>query len=157
ILLALLAGAVADARAEGDDSRGCPVANALHLRTQLRRAVPSADVQVHLTEKDTAILAGSVVRAEDIGTLLSVVQAHGYQAATPVRVSGPPQVQLDVVILSVLHPDPGTATSVLTDDRPWCLGAIVGQAFVNPILTGVGGVLHATFLGAQQPVGGSDT
>jgi pilus assembly protein CpaC len=119
-----------------------------YLRTQLRRAVPTANVTPIPTSNNTVILAGNVVRAEDISIILSVVQTVGFQAVNALHVGGVQQVQLDVVVVAVSRSDLRTmAFNFLTNSRAWYLGSTVGQAVANPILTGVGGTLNGSFLG----------
>jgi pilus assembly protein CpaC len=69
-----------------------------HLRTQLRRAVPTANVVPIPTSNNTVILSGTVPRAEDVHVLMSVVQGAGFQAVNALRVGSVQEVQLDVVI-----------------------------------------------------------
>jgi pilus assembly protein CpaC len=125
-----------------------------YLRTQLRRAVPTANVTPIPTSNNTVILAGTVSRAEDIGVIMSVVQSVGFQAVNAMRVGGVQQVQLDVVLVEVDRSELRTmAFNFLANSRAWYLGSTVGQAVTNPLVAGstfgeIGG-LGPTFTGTQ--------
>ncbi len=125
-----------------------------YLRTQLHRAVPTANVVPIPTSNNTVILSGNVTRAEDISVILSVVQTVGFQAINALRVGGVQQVQLDVVVVTVSRSDLRTmAFNFLTNSRAWYLGSTVGQAVINPILTGAGSTLNGTYAGVQSLAG----
>ncbi len=125
-----------------------------YLRTQLRRAVPTANITPIPTSNNTVIMAGTVSRAEDVNVIMAVVQSVGFQAVNAMRVGGVQQVQLDVVVVAVSRSDLRTmAFNFLTNSRAWYLGSTVGQAVANPALVGVGGTLNATFQGAQPLAG----
>jgi pilus assembly protein CpaC len=125
-----------------------------YLRTQLRRAVPTANVNPIPTSNNTVILSGTVTRAEDINVILAVVQAVGFQAVNNIRVGGVQQVQLDVVVVRVARSDlRSMAFNFLTNSRAWYLGSTVANAVAEPSAAGVGASLNATFNGAQGLVG----
>lgn len=76
-----------------------------YLRTQLRRAIPTANVQVIPTSSNTVILSGTVTHAEDVAVVRGLVQSVGFKYIDGMRVGGIQQVQLDVVIASVSRSD----------------------------------------------------
>jgi pilus assembly protein CpaC len=121
-----------------------------YLRTQLRRAVPTANVNPIPTSNNTVILSGTVTRAEDINVIQSVVQSVGFQSVNNLRVGGVQHVQLDVVIVRVARSDlRSLAFNFLTNSRAWYLGSTVAQAVTEPTSVGVGAPLNAVFQGAQ--------
>jgi pilus assembly protein CpaC len=121
-----------------------------YLRTQLRRAVPTANVTPIPTASNTVILAGTVTRAEDINTVVAIAQSIGFQSVNALRVGGVQQVQLDVIVARIARSDLRTmAFNFLTNGRAWFLGSTVGNAVAEPPLVGVGSSLNATFNGAQ--------
>ena len=72
-----------------------------YLRTQLRRAMPTANVTVIPTSNKTVILSGTVTRAEDVAIIRGLVQSVGFKYIDAMRVGGVQQVQLDVIIVQV--------------------------------------------------------
>jgi pilus assembly protein CpaC len=121
-----------------------------YLRTQLRRAVPTANVVPIPTSNNTVILSGTVSRAEDVNVIMSVVQSVGFQAVNAMRVGGVQQVQLDVVVVAVSRSDLRTmAFNFLTNSRAWFLGSTVGNAVAEPGLIGAGAPLNGTFAAVQ--------
>jgi pilus assembly protein CpaC len=121
-----------------------------YLRTQLRRAVPTANVNPIPTSNNTVILSGTVTRAEDINVIQSVVQSVGFVSVLNLRVGGVQHVQLDVVLVTVARTDlRSMAFNFLTNSRSWYLGSTVGQAVAEPNVVGVGSPLNATFQGIQ--------
>jgi pilus assembly protein CpaC len=125
-----------------------------YLRTQLRRAVPTANVTPIPTSNNTIILAGTVTRAEDINIVQSVVQSIGFQSVNALRVGGVQQVQLDVIVARVARTDlRAMAFNFLTNGRAWFLGSTVGNAVGEPVGVGIGNALNATFAGAQSLAG----
>jgi pilus assembly protein CpaC len=125
-----------------------------YLRTQLLRAVPTANVTPIPTSNNTVILAGTVTRAEDIPVIHGVVQSVGFQYQDAMRVGGVQQVQLDVIVARVNRSDMRSmAFNFLTNSRAWFLGSTVGGAVGEPASIGVGSSLNATFNGAQGLLG----
>jgi pilus assembly protein CpaC len=78
-----------------------------YLRTQLRRAVPTANVTVIPTSNNppTVILSGTIARAEDVAVIRGLVQSVGFKYIDAMRVGGVQQVQLDVIIAQVNRTD----------------------------------------------------
>ncbi len=73
-----------------------------YLKTQIRRAVPTANVTPIPSSNNAIILTGTVAGAEDIGVIRRVAQCLGaVQVIDAMRVGGVKQVHLDVVVLSV--------------------------------------------------------
>lgn len=73
-----------------------------YLKTQIRRAVPTANVTPIPSSNNAIILTGTVARAEDIDTILRIAQSlGGVQVINAMRVGGVQQVQLDVVVAAV--------------------------------------------------------
>ncbi|SRR5579883_375290 len=76
-----------------------------YLRTQLRRALPTANVTVIPTSNNTVILSGTVTHAEDVAVVRGLVQSVGFKYIDSLRVGGVQQVQLDVIIAQVNRTD----------------------------------------------------
>lgn len=75
-----------------------------YLRTLLRRAVPTANVEPIPGANNTVILTGVVAHAEDVETLLRAsasVLGSQDRVASAMRVGGVQQVQLDVIVATV--------------------------------------------------------
>jgi pilus assembly protein CpaC len=96
-LLAALVGA-SISRAE----QPSPPVDVEHLKTQLRRAVPTANVTPILTSNNSVILTGVVVRAEDVDTVIRVTNSiDGLNVINALRVGGVWDVQLDVTVAAI--------------------------------------------------------
>lgn len=76
-----------------------------YLRTQLRRAIPTANITVIPTNNQTVILTGTVTHAEDVPIVRGLVQSVGFKFIDGMRVGGVQQVQLDVIIAQVSRTD----------------------------------------------------
>jgi pilus assembly protein CpaC len=73
-----------------------------YLRTQLRRAVPTANITPIPTSVNTVVLTGTVAHATDVDIVLKVAQSiGGIQVINALQVGGVQQVQLDVVVVAV--------------------------------------------------------
>jgi pilus assembly protein CpaC len=119
-----------------------------YLRTQLRRAVPTANVVPIPTSNNTVILSGTVARAEDVAVVRGVVQSVGFQYVDAMRVAGVQQVQLDVIVARVQRADLRSMSyNFLVNSQNFFLGSTVGNSVSQPLLAGVGGQLNASFLG----------
>ena len=115
-----------------------------YLRTQLRRALPTANVTPIPTSNNTVILSGTVTRAEDVAIIRGLVQSVGFQYIDAMRVGGVQQVQLDVIVVQVSRTDLRTmAFNFLTNSRNFFFGSTVGNAVANPIATGATGLSPA--------------
>ena len=113
-----------------------------YLRTQLRRAMPTANIVPVPYASNGVILTGTVAKAEDVDVILRVAQAiGGFQIVNALRVGGVQQVQLDVVIAQVSRSDfRALAFNFLSDSATSFLGSTVGNAVVTPATVGTGGV-----------------
>ena len=72
-----------------------------YLSSQLRRAVPLANIDIIPNGTNSVILTGYTNRAEDLNVLQQVAQSVGFTVINGVRLNGVQQVQLDVVIARV--------------------------------------------------------
>src|SRR6185437_13991340 len=115
-----------------------------YLRTQMKRAVPTANVQTIPTSNNTVILSGTVSRAEDVAIIRGLVQSVGFTYIDAMRVGGVQQVQLDVIVVQVSRTDLRTmAFNFLANSRNFFFGSTVGQAVNNPIGVGTVGLAPA--------------
>ena len=114
-----------------------------YLRTQLRRAVPTANVTTIPVSSNTVILSGTVTRAEDVSIIRGLVQSVGFRYIDGMRVGGVQQVQLDVIVVQVSRSDlRSLAFNFLGDSRYGFGGSTIGSAAATP--TQLGG-LSGTF------------
>ncbi len=111
-----------------------------YLRTQLRRAVPTANVTVIPTSNNTVILSGTVTHAEDVAVVRGLVQSVGFKYIDGMRVGGVQQVQLDVMIASVNRTDLRNLTVNFLGSSKYFAGSnTTGGAATVGGQTGVGG------------------
>jgi pilus assembly protein CpaC len=100
-----------------------------YLRTQMKRAVPTANVTPIPTSSNTVILSGTVTRAEDVAVIRGLVQSVGFKFIDAMRVGGVQQVQLDVIIVQVNRRDLRNLTfNFLGSNRFAAGGSTIGQA-----------------------------
>jgi pilus assembly protein CpaC len=72
------------------------------LRTQIRRAVPTANIEPIPISGNTIVLRGTVARAEDVETVLGIARGvAGGQIVNQIKVGGVQQVQLCVTVAAV--------------------------------------------------------
>ena len=72
------------------------------LRTQFKRAIPTANIIPIIYGANGVILTGTVDRAEDVDIILRVARSHeGLEIVNALRVGDVRQVQLDVVVVRV--------------------------------------------------------
>jgi pilus assembly protein CpaC len=132
-----------------------------YLRTQLRRAVPTANIIPIPFSSNGVMLTGNVARAEDVDVIMRVAQAvGGLQIINALRVGGVQQVQVCCTIAQVSRNDfRAMAFNFLTDNQRQFLGSTIGQAVVNPATVGVGGVFSVfpALLGAPGSPNGQPT
>ncbi len=115
-----------------------------YLRTQLRRALPTANVTPIPTSNNTVILSGTVTRAEDVAIIRGLVQSVGFMYIDAMRVGGVQQVQLDVIVVQVSRTDlRSMAYNFLLNSRNFFFGSTVGQAVAQPVAAGVAGLAPA--------------
>jgi len=101
-LLTLLVNGLSQAQVQHE---GIVQLDVEYLKTQIRRAVPTANVVPIPSSNNAIILTGTVARTEDIGVILRVAQSlGGVQVIDALRVGGVKQVQLDVVVASISQP-----------------------------------------------------
>ncbi|HZY86438.1 MAG TPA: hypothetical protein VFE78_16510 [Gemmataceae bacterium] len=119
-----------------------------YLRSQLRRGVPTANLEPIPTGNNAIILTGTLARAEDAPIAQAIAQSVGFTVVNAMRVGGVQQVQLDVAIASVNRSAfRAMAFNFLVNSKNFFLGSTVGQAVAEPGLIGVGAPLGPTFLG----------
>jgi pilus assembly protein CpaC len=113
-----------------------------YLRTQLRRAVPTANITPIPSSNNAVILTGTVTRAEDVDIILRVAQSiGGIQVINAMRVGGVQQVQLDVVVASVSRTlDRNIGFDMEINSRNSFFGSFVSGAASLPGSTGSGGL-----------------
>jgi pilus assembly protein CpaC len=116
-----------------------------YLKTLLRRAVPTANIDPIPGANNTIVLNGIVPRAEDIEVALRIAQSVVLgpdRVINHLRVDGVQQVQLCVTVAAVSRQDfRAMAFNFLYSGRDTFFGSTVGQAVVNPATIGLGGVL----------------
>jgi pilus assembly protein CpaC len=73
-----------------------------HLKTVLRRVVPTASLVIEPVSESTIVISGTVEKTEDINIILQTAQGvGGFQIVNAMRVGGVVQVQLCVTIARV--------------------------------------------------------
>ncbi len=76
-----------------------------YLKTQIRRAVPTANVTPIATSNNAIALTGTVARPEDLDAILRLAQGwEGVQVSNAMQVGSVHQVQLDIVFVEVNAP-----------------------------------------------------
>jgi pilus assembly protein CpaC len=109
-----------------------------NLKTQLKRAVPTAAVVATPISDTAVILGGTVTNPEDMDILLSVARNLQFVPINAMRVGGVQQVQLDVVIAEVSRADLRAMTfNFLTNSRNFYFAHNTGGA-IGPITTAGG-------------------
>ena len=100
-----------------------------YLRTQLRRVVPTANVNPIPTSTNTVVLSGTVGKVEDVDTIQRVAQSiGGIQIINALRVGGVQQVQLDVTIARVTRSKARSIGFNFLENTPnWILGSTIGS------------------------------
>jgi pilus assembly protein CpaC len=132
-----------------------------YLRSLLKRAVPTSNIDPIPGANNTIVLRGSVARAEDIEVALRVAQSVVLgpdRVINGLRVDGVQEVQLCVTVAAVSRSEfRALAFNFLYSGRDTFFGSTVGQAVVNPATIGVGGVLSAggVAIGAPGAPGGA--
>jgi pilus assembly protein CpaC len=113
-----------------------------YLKKQLQRTVPEGNIDAIPVSRNQVALVGQLNRPEDAALAAGVAQAAGFTPLNGLRVGGVQQVQLDVVIATVSRTEfRRMAFNFLTNAENYFLGSTVGQAVVNPLTVGVGGIL----------------
>src|SRR5262249_3480703 len=108
--------------------------------TQLRRVAPTANINPIPTSSNTVTLTGYVARAEDLNIIQQVASTFGgMNVINALRVGGPQQVQVDVVVASVSRSEfRRMACRFLDTGQHTFSASTVGQAAVNPGAIGTG-------------------
>jgi pilus assembly protein CpaC len=127
------------------------------LRTQLRRAFPSANVEPVPIGTSALALEGTVNRIEDIDGIQQVaraVEGGGVQVVSRLRVAGVQQVQLCVTVAQVSREDARRmGFNFLENTKNTFFGSTVGQVVTEPGSTGIGAPLSSVFPKGQALVG----
>jgi pilus assembly protein CpaC len=125
-----------------------------YLKTVLKRAVPTANIQPIPGGNNTVILTGTIQRAEDVDIVLRTAQSvvlGPERVINALRVAGVQQVQLCVVIAQVSRDKfRRMAFNFYAGENQWFLGSTIGQVVVNPQLVGRG----SSFLAPQATLSG---
>ncbi len=126
-----------------------------YLKSLLKRAVPTSNIDPIPGANNTIILNGSVQRADDIEVALRIAQSIVLgpdRIINHLRIDGVQQVQLCVTVAAVSRQDfRALAFNFLYSGRDTFFGSTVGQAVVNPATLGVGGVLTAGGVAIGSP------
>jgi pilus assembly protein CpaC len=113
-----------------------------YLKSLLKRAVPTANVQPIPGANNTIILTGTVAHAEDVDVVLRTAQSvvlGGDRIINALRVGGVMQVQLCVVIAQVSRSEfRRMAFDFLAGDRDWFWASTGSNAVGTPTLIGRG-------------------
>jgi pilus assembly protein CpaC len=121
------------------------------LRIQLRRMVPTGNIDPIPISNNIVILRGTVNHIEDIARAsgAAATALPGVQIVTDLRVAGVQQVQLCVTVAAVSRTKLRQMTfDFFTNSENFFLGSTIGQAVVQPSLVGVGSAfLNATRTG----------
>ncbi len=125
-----------------------------YLRTQLRRVVPTANIIPIPTSSNSVTLTGYVAHAEDLNVVQQVAASFGgMNVINALRVGGPQQVQVDVIVASVSRSEfRRMAFNFLVNSKNTFFASTVGQATVNPQIIGTGGTFSVA-PGLQGAVG----
>ena len=121
-----------------------------YLRTQLRRALPTANIDPVPIANNTIVLRGTVNHIEDVEIAVRAAQAAvaGVQVVSDLRVAGVQQVQLCVTVAQVSRSQLRAMNfDFLTDSKNFFLGSTIGGAVAQPALVGTGGTLTTTLNG----------
>jgi pilus assembly protein CpaC len=120
--------------------------NIKQLDAVLRKTVPTANVRLIPAGNNAVVLEGTVDRTEDLLLIQQTAQSvvGPIQIINGLRVGGPQQVQLDVIVAQVSRNElRAMAFNFLTSSRYGFFGSTVGQAVANPVTVGTGGVFSA--------------
>jgi pilus assembly protein CpaC len=115
------------------------------LRNLLKRAVPTANIDIIPGANNTVVLRGTVARAEDIEVALNIARSvvlGADRVINGLRIDGVQQVQLCVTVAAVSRQEfRAMAFNFLDSAKQVFFGSTVGQAVVNPATIGLGGQL----------------
>jgi pilus assembly protein CpaC len=126
-----------------------------YLRTLLKRAVPTSNIDPVPGANNTIVLNGTVARAEDIEVALRVAQSLVLgpdRVINHLQVGGVQEVQLCVTIAEVSRDEfRAMAFNFLFSGHDNFFGSTVGQAVINPATMGRGGQLAAEGFAVGSP------
>jgi pilus assembly protein CpaC len=126
-----------------------------YLKSLLKRAVPTANIDPIPGANNTVVLNGIVPRAEDVEVALRITQSIVLgpdRVINHLRVDGVQQVQLCVTVAAVSRQQfRAMAFNFLYSGRDVFLGSTVGQAVVNPSTIGLGGILSSAGAAIGSP------
>ena len=123
-----------------------------YLRTQLKQALRTANIDPVPIANNTIILRGTVNHAGDVEVALRVAQsaAGGAQIVSDLRVAGVQQVQLCVTVAQVDRTEfRRMAFDFLTDSKNFFFGSNGSGAVSPPGTVGVGSTILNATLGGQ--------
>jgi pilus assembly protein CpaC len=127
-----------------------------NLKTQLRRGLPTANIDPIPVSASTVLLRGCVGRAEDVTIAGQIAQGVGVQVINGLRMAGVQQVQLDVIVAKVSRSEfRRMAFDFITNSRNFFLASTVGQAVAEP--GSIGGLSVGGLTAAPGVPGGSPT
>ena len=125
------------------------------LKNLLKRAVPTANIEVIPGANNTVVLRGNVARAEDSELALRIAQSMVLgpdRVLNGLHVGGVQEVQLCVTVAAVSRDEfRALAFNFLYSGRDTFFGSTVGQAIVNPTSAGLGGILSANGVAVASP------
>jgi pilus assembly protein CpaC len=135
-----------------------------YLRSLIKRAVPTANVDPIPAANNTIILNGTVLYSEDIDPILRIAQSVVLgpdRIINRMRVAGVMQVQLCVTVADVTRSDfRRMAFDFLWSDEQWFGGSTGSGAVVTPNIVGRGSQqlsLNGLIQGAPGAPGGANT
>jgi pilus assembly protein CpaC len=117
------------------------------LRTQIKRAVPTANVEPIPVSNNTIVLKGVVEHAEDVDTIMGIARGvAGNQVINRMQVGGVQQVELCVTVAAVSRQEFRRMAFNFTVNRhDFSFASLVGQADGLPGATvNVGGITAGT-------------
>ncbi|HEY1861562.1 MAG TPA: BON domain-containing protein [Gemmataceae bacterium] len=116
------------------------------LRTQIKRTVPTANVEPIPVSSNTIILKGTVNSPEDIDAIMAIARGiGGNQIYNQMRVAGVQQVQLCVTIAAVSRSEfRAMAFDWVLNRNDISLGSLIGGAGSIGGFVGVGGATSGT-------------
>ncbi len=128
-----------------------------YLRTLLKRALPTANIDPVPGANNTIVLNGTVARAEDIEVALRIAQSLVLgpdRVINHLQVGGVQQVQLCVTVAEVSRDEfRAMAFNFLFSGRSNFFGSTIGQAVINPATMGRGGALSDAGAAFASPGG----
>ena len=125
-----------------------------NLKTQLKRALPTASIVATPISETTVMLNGTVSRAEDAALVLEVARSLGFGVINKITVGGVQQVQLDVKVILVSRSlFRAMAFDFLTNSHNAYFASVISGAVATPTSAGTAGPLGPAILGLNGGVG----